>query len=441
MKAFGKAIPAILALFLVSCGSIPFAYKTSEKTAPGAQIPYPDAGFFVVSDLHLCRFPEGSGDRVPEKFSKLLVDSEELLAEVEAIIGSAKADFVIVPGDLTEYGEYSNHQGVAEVLARIEKTGKQVFVIPGNHDVLNYNVVHSPTSGSERSVTPSEFETVFADFGFDEAISLDRSSLSYVAEPVPGLWLLALDSCRYGEQTRDNPSVTGGRIGRATLEWMESVLIRAKTENKAVMAMMHHNLVEHFNGQKKYFAEYVVEDNEEIAGLFAHYGVRLVFTGHYHAQDIAIRRTGGSYTIDVETGSLASYPCPLRSVTMDAQSQNAVIGSLRIGSTKSHPAGFQAYAREQMRNVLVTNAESILKRFGMSAAEARALSLETADGYLSHADGDENPDASTWDPSVAGCFYGCLIGAFISDLGANIWRDSPPPDNDVVIDLKTGDFR
>lgn len=47
--------------------------------------------------------------------------------------------------------------------------------------------------------------------------------------------------------------------------------------------------------------------------------MNVVFTGHYHAQDITMERWDDeTFIFDVETGSFVTYPCPLREVKIAA---------------------------------------------------------------------------------------------------------------------------
>ena len=68
------------------------------------------------------------------------------------------------------------------------------------------------------------------------------------------------------------------------------------------------------------FSDYLLDDWATVSKLFADAGMRMVFTGHYHAQDVVKRsiKTADtpSFIFDVETGSLVTYPVPYRIVTL-----------------------------------------------------------------------------------------------------------------------------
>jgi len=80
--------------------------------------------------------------------------------------------------------------------------------VPGNHDIQNAGAASYSGDATTPvpSIAPADFSTIYQDFGLGDAISRDPDSLSYVAELVPGLWLLALDSCIYGPNLGDSQS-------------------------------------------------------------------------------------------------------------------------------------------------------------------------------------------------------------------------------------------
>ena len=82
---------------------------------------------------------------------------------------------------------------MAGKLKRLVDSGKKVFVVPGNHDVRNGKSVRFQGDRTDPvpSVTADAFGKIYGDFGYQGAIERDQDSLSYLAEPVPGLWLLA----------------------------------------------------------------------------------------------------------------------------------------------------------------------------------------------------------------------------------------------------------
>jgi hypothetical protein len=87
--------------------------------------------------------------------------------------------------------------------------------------------------------------------------------------------------------------------------------------SKILFSMMHHGMLEHFTGQSSMFSEYVISDWDNTSTMLADSGLNVVFTGHFHAQDIAKKTTASSFIFDIETGSTVTSPCPYRVVTLN----------------------------------------------------------------------------------------------------------------------------
>jgi 3',5'-cyclic AMP phosphodiesterase CpdA len=409
---------------------------------------YPEANFIVFSDLHVYDPALGTEGEAFEDYladdRKLLRESAEIMEAAVAAIENEKAAFVLVPGDLTKDGERVSHELAAGYLSQLEASGKQVYVVPGNHDVKNGHSFKYIGDKTERvpNITSAEFAQIYHEFGYKEALYRDPASLSYVAEPQVGLWLLALDSCLYGENIDGEKPITDGKFSAATLQWIEEMLEKAARENKAVIVMVHHGIVEHYVGQEKNFGEYILDDFPAVSKLLAMYNARLVFTGHYHAQDITEERwlEANKFIFDIETGSLVTYPAPYRIVSIDA-SQKATVQTKHVESISSHPDDFQEYARAYVESGIEGIATGTIMGYKVGQAEAEKLAEEVAQAFIAHYAGDENLPPNQKVMQTKGLSMpGRLVVFFRKDLVIGLWDDLEPPDNNVTIDLKTGDW-
>jgi 3',5'-cyclic AMP phosphodiesterase CpdA len=218
---------------------------------------------------------------------KLLKESAAILDAAIAGVTNEQPDIVLVSGDLTKDGEFVSHQGLTNAIQRLRAAGAKVFVCAGNHDVANPHAFafDGPNVIPVPSVTPADFAALYHDFGFGDAIARDPGSLSYVAEPVPGLWILSMDSARYDQNTPTAP-YTGGYFDAARWNWITNRLADARAQGKFVLGMVHHGVMEHYPGQKTLFPDYVLDDYQAVRETFARFGMKVVFTGHYHAQDV-----------------------------------------------------------------------------------------------------------------------------------------------------------
>jgi hypothetical protein len=454
IRLFQIAICTLMVISLVACSAsqeFKFKYESdaalqdSLKAAPA----YPETSFVVFSDPHLYDTSLGTEGKAFENYlasdRKLLRESTEILEAAIAAIKSEKASFVLVPGDMTKDGELSSHQLVISYLKQLEASGKQVYVVPGNHDIKNGHSFEYVGDTAERvpNITPAEFVDMYGDFGYKEALYRDTASLSYVAEPQSGLWLLALDGCRYAENIENEEPITDGKFSTATLQWIEEMLEKAATEKKAVIVMVHHGIVEHYVGQEKNFGEYIIDDFPAVSKMLAMYNARLVFTGHNHAQDITLARWSApnKFVFDIETGSLVTYPAPYRTVSID-NSQEAAIRTKHVESIRSHPDDFQEYAETYVQNVIEGIATRTIMGYKVERAEAEKLARQVAQAFIAHYAGDENLPSGQEAMQTSGLSVpGWVVVNFRKNLVIGLWHDLLPPDNNITIDLKTGSWQ
>jgi len=411
---------------------------------------YPKATFLVMSDLHYYDTALGTDGKAFNEYlandRKLLKESEELLTTAVDAMQLIPAQFVLIPGDVTKDGEKQNHEKAAAFCARLEKQGKRVFVVPGNHDIDNPHAFRYTTNGKEPvpSVTADEFAAIYNEYGFSEAFSRDAFSLSYAVEPVPGLWLLGLDACLYRENQPDKEPAVNGRFQEETLVWLEKILMRSVREKKAVIAFMHHGVIEHFKGQNDYFGDYLVDYFPDIASLLAAFKVRLVFTGHFHAQDVAkmIRqKSAEDFLFDIQTGSLVTAPCPYRIVSILPQNRLR-IESRFIDSIPSYPHGFRAYAEEYVAQGILETATKTLTQYWVPAEDVQKIAPQITAAFCAHYRGDESLPVGQEVLTEAGLsFMGGIVVGNRKELIYELWNDPPPPDNNLEIDLSTGDCK
>jgi len=310
---------------------VPMFFRVKASVA--AQ--FPQLRFAILSDLHY--MAPSLLVRDGPAFQTYLAQDPKLLRETPAIceqivaeIVQAQPQIVLVAGDLTKDGERVSHEGVIPYLQRLKAAGAQVFVCPGNHDINNPHAVSFDDAVTNRvpSITPADFATLYADFGYGAALARDPNSLSYVAEPVPGLWVLSMDSCRYDDVSNAISPCVGGFFDAERLDWIIHQLVAARAQGKTVIGLMHHGLVQHYEGQEFLFGDFLLTDWQNVAAQFAGLGLHLVFTGHYHAQDVVLGNFPGGDLYDVETGSAAQYPCAYRIADL------AVNGDLAITSPR-----------------------------------------------------------------------------------------------------------
>jgi UDP-2,3-diacylglucosamine pyrophosphatase LpxH len=421
----------IMGLCLAGCGS------DSSDFLPDS------ASFAVLSDPHLYDGETLGTDG--EEFQaylaqdhKLLVDSGEILSAAIDALKAKSPDFVLVSGDLTKDGERVNHQLMAEHLAALENGGVAVYVVPGNHDINNPHALSYLSRPAEAvaTVTPAEFKQIYADFGYDEALYFDENSLSYIAEPVKGVWLFALDSCNYADNLGQGSPTIAGAFSDATLTWILERLEEARTKGKVVFGMMHHGILEHFTGQSVQFPEYVLQNWQNVARQLADSGLHLLFTGHFHANDIVRYDFDDSALFDVETGSLVSYPSPYRMVDFDISNQSLAIHTEYVTTIPSHADDFVNYAKDYLESGLTAITRYQLAHAPYNLGDPTLTSVTTlvVSALMAHYAGDEAADAETM------ATYGAMLASedpMTQALGqslAALWTDPAPVDTEVTVE-------
>jgi predicted phosphodiesterase len=371
---------------------------------------------------------------------KLIAESDAIMRAMVQAVLTENPQVVLVPGDLTKDGELLSHQSVAGYLAQMQTEGRKVFVVPGNHDIQNGSAVSyaGDVATPVAATSAAQFAEIYQNMGFAAAIHRDPDSLSYVAEVVPGLRLLAVDSCIYGDAP--GSSAVSGRLLDATTTWIQAQLDEAKQQGSRVIGMMHHGVVEHFGGQAQIFPEYLVAERDAVASLFSSGGMGVVFTGHFHANDITQGKPSGSVKsiFDVETGSAATYPCPYRIVNLAGDSLAITTQHIEaIDYDLQGAPSFQDYAHASLRVGLEGLITSLVQAapYSMSATDAAQVAPWLGDGLVAHYVGDEVMPAEA-QPHIQTLMAAPeltkkLAGAMLQ----SIWTDLPPPDNMATFDL------
>ncbi|MBM6993383.1 MAG: metallophosphoesterase [Prevotella sp.] len=359
----------------------------------------------ILSDVHvmapeLLPQPGKAFDKYINADRKMLAESVELLDSAVAEVLRSGAQVVLMPGDLTKDGEYVSHRLLREhCLKTLEKQGIRVFVIPGNHDINNphASVYQGDTAIRTRSVSPAEFAEIYHNFGYGEAIARDDHSLSYVVQLDPHTRLLALDACRYEDNDfGKNTCVTGGRLKKTTMEFIRQQMEDAKRHNCKVLTMMHHGLVAHWSLQPKIMGDYLIDDWKRNARKLARLGIRFVFTGHFHAQDIATLKAGKHLISDIETGSTVSYPHAFRIVELDGGTFKVSTRKIRqLGTVTGGVTALEQRSANYAKSAIETLTDQMMvKKVPLEPRQEAAQVLGQA--YLMHLAGDERPSAAYW---------------------------------------------
>lgn len=389
----------------------------------------------VITDIHFLDtqlVSEGEALSAYEQATgRNIIDLHAVLDAVLNDLHKEAPDLLLVTGDITNHGERQSHLGFIEKLRVLQNRGTRILVIPGNHDINipDAKAYRGDKATLTETVSREEFAELYAPFGYADALKKDKASLSYLAGINDSLWLLCFDTSRYAEHT--TTSITTGRILPATMDWALDILNEAKEKGITVLGMMHHGLVEHMPYQAAFFPQYLIDEWEKSADLLADAGLKVVFTGHFHANDITMRTSSaGNVIYDVETASLAQYPFAYR--IMKLSDAELSIDTRFITSVPVNP-DLAAMYRDKLETITRRVAERQLEGLGipMSPQTLNALTDVIVKLSLMHVRGDEKPDLT----------MKMAIRLFAEQMGSEADLESfafdfPPEDSRVVIPLQ-----
>lgn len=225
---------------------------------------------------------------------QLYYESEAILDEFLRQSKESSAKFVILSGDLTDSGSKAASEAMAAKLREFEtNTGKSVFVVPGNHDV--------------KTLSKAQFKEIYNAFGYAEALAQDSASASYTADIGGDYRLLCIDTTETG---KGGYVLTDERVN-----WIKAQCQQAKNDKKHLIAVMHHNLLQHFAFDFIHEGA-VISDSVGLKEIFCEYDVKYIFSGHTHAQDIMqYEDKNGKVIYEAVGGALNAYPLSYREVS------------------------------------------------------------------------------------------------------------------------------
>ena len=293
--------------------TLSFVFSICSVSVSAAEKDAPDISYAVASDLHF-NFPDEelewfSEDPIYGYANRRAAMENESGLIIDEFLNQCAEDeniqFVLIAGDLADNGkaDYTEHVAVAEKLKEFEeKSGKSVYVIPGNHDVCN--------PGDDDDTDLARFMEIYADFGYDKALTRDLPYASYTADLGEKYRLIALDSNDPSKSTEDG-------MNDHKVQWVVDQAELAYEEGRYPILMMHHNLLDHLPMQRLLSHDFIIRNHTITAERWANSGIKLVFSGHEHCSDATTYiSTIGNTISDFATTSLTMYPLQYRYIEM-----------------------------------------------------------------------------------------------------------------------------
>ncbi len=347
--------------------------------------------FFLLTDTHY--FAPELGCR-GEAYDEFMQFEQKCFAETaainKAVFGwlekNGEADTVLIAGDLSFNGEGQSHTEFIELLKKLKASGKKIYVITAGHDFNEKCFAFDETGRREFPGTKrEELFDLYYEFGFSDAISVHKESLSYVAQLSEGIRLLALNN--------DGDEANRHTYTASQTEWILRQTKKAREDGQMMFVMNHYPLIPAcpiFG----LIGDAVMPRADEITSMLADEGVHLGFTGHMHNQSIKLKLSeNGNRFFDVCTGSVIGCPAYMRLVEIESRSQ-VKIESIPVADFKWDMGGLttQEYFRRQFDMMINTyldcmadDPERLMGKLRLPKNDALKEILEFFGGYLNSA--------------------------------------------------------
>ena len=271
--------------------------------------------FYVMADPHFFDSALGCSGKEYEDFmhyeQKCFAETESINKSVFEFLKNAnEADIVLIAGDLSFNGEKKSHEGFIKLLYELKNSGKKIYVVTADHDfkwkredtfAFGKNGRYSPEH-TERD----ELTELYKDFGFGDAIAIDKEHLSYVAQLSDDVRLMALNC----DLKKDGKYY----FFEEQREWIEKQAEKAREDNQTIVAMCHYPILP---GQPLFslISPMLIRDAHKFASFLADNGIHIIFTGHMHNQSInELITEKGNKLYDITTGSVIADPAFIRLV-------------------------------------------------------------------------------------------------------------------------------
>lgn len=337
-----------------------------------------DLKFYLITDTHFFKNSLGARGKAYDDFMRF---EQKCFAETQSINISVfdwlknadEADNVLIAGDLSFNGEKESHLEFIKLLNELKASGKNVYVITADHDFKKDGdscfAFDENGRSSPQSTKREELYDLYYEFGFKDALAVDKKHLSYVSQIGEGVRLLALNNDGADDGQR--------RFDEEQIKWIKQQARKAREDDQIMFAMNHYPLLP---GQTIFsiVPSAVQKESDAVTTMLADEGVHLVFTGHMHNQSINEKITDrGNKIYDVCTGSIIADPAIIRHVTITSDNK-AVIKSIATPDFEWDTKGksCKQYLSDLFDSMILNmlddmqyNPERILSRFGAGSSK------------------------------------------------------------------------
>jgi 3',5'-cyclic AMP phosphodiesterase CpdA len=339
--------------------------------------------FYLLTDTHYVsknNWVEGKpfNDREKSDYIALKLSPEILDTFIDKIIADTETDTVIFTGDNVNNGDMASHAEFRQRLDTLVAAGKKVYVTTATHDYCgegdDENIFHA-CRYTETGTEPIDYMRkaglfdYYKAYGPEQALSVHDESGSYSVQLGEGVRLVMIN---------DNGN---GRSHCGLFDdghkWLREQIHEAKSAGDYILLAVHHPVLPPWETYRHLMDFEVYGGYEELKSMMCEEGVRVVFTGHTHVQNIRkYTDPQGRYFYDVSTISLVNAAGKMRKITVDADSGICEITS--IGTDVIRGVDTQGLTAHEY--LYTINLPGILEKL-------LPLSLRDFDAFLGQADG------------------------------------------------------
>ena len=191
---------------------------------------------------------------------------------------------------------------------------------------------------------------------------------SYVVEPTPNVWLLAIDANVYipkdtiNGKALNSTNYQGAGIGynnvlthkKHLIKWAKEVADEAKRLNKTLIAFSHYPMIDFNDDASKSLNSFFEGPKwqlkripkETVAQLFSNAGITIHVAGHMHINDTGYRKfSNGKSLVNIQTPSIAAY-IPGYKILKIKTNNLVEVNTVTIDSVANFNTLFSLYKKE-----------------------------------------------------------------------------------------------
>lgn len=298
--------------------------------------------FYLLTDPHYLAhesWVEGEavngrerGDQIALKASPEIFDTF-----ADLFLADESADTLLITGDLVNAGSVIDHNSFKAKLDAIKAKGRRVWVTTATHDYSSqggrdeniFSAVRYTETGSEpvESVYKTDLLPLYYDYGPADADSVHEESGSYSVKLCDGLRLIMINDNGNGR------SYCG--LFADGVRWLTDEIDKANGAGEKVILAVHHPVIPPWDIYSHMVEFEMYGGYKDLSRLMCEKGVKVVFTGHTHVQNIRkYEDEEGRFFYDVSTTAMGTPEGKMRKITFNSDTGDLKVESLGIETIK-----------------------------------------------------------------------------------------------------------